>query len=134
MSFKLRGFPEITGVQEIDSDNVYDFLQDLFNRYGRTDISPHIITDLPPWDMQSTPEITISFPSLNVKSINDVSLVIFSDDGLEEDIASFGTGISRVYKDIPNNTLIIERLTGGIFDSATYQNSTESRGRIGLWT
>ena len=129
MSFKLRQIPPAELKEEID-----DWQQDTFQRLSGSDISPHYIDNLGSWNMLANAQLVYSPATLNVKSINNISLVILKDDGTGSKIGSFGTGISDIDIDYTANTITITRLGGGVYDSTDYDNAAINRGRIGIWT
>ena len=89
------------------------------------------IEDIGNWDMNLTPSVSIAH-GLNILDIREVYATIRKDDDSEHYPIDFSIGASAecgsVYRTATN--IVLSRVTGGAFDSVSYDDTPFNRGWI----
>ena len=91
--------------------------------------------DIGDWNMNTTPQLTVAH-GLNLEDIEGVEIAIFNDAEttksslLAEGVATPQQTVIDGNWTIDATDIILNRVTGGNFDSANYQATSFNRGKI----
>jgi len=93
------------------------------------------VLDIGDWDMDASPSVSVSVPGIDLSKVRGLSIAIRHDSGGINDLMGDlgGTAIVAPAVTMASNSVTMNRKTGGVFDSTSYDSTSYNRGWITIW-